>query len=202
MSPSQIGRKEISMFEKTWRFLTITLTALLMGMSFAHTLELPAKMQYDGQLYAKLQKTLYVAWGPPSVGGILEPGAIFATAVLAYLVRKRRPAFPLTLGAVLCLLLAFPVVFFLFVEPANVEFRRAALAALPPDWTRWREQWEYGHAIRFGLHLAALSALLLSVLLETPGERPGDRVPAAAEPDRAAVRADDAARVPPHPAPR
>ena len=30
-----------------WYFLTLTLTSLLMGMSFAHTLEMPAKMNVE-----------------------------------------------------------------------------------------------------------------------------------------------------------
>ncbi len=39
------------MFIQVWYFLTLTLTSLLMGTSFAHTLEMPAKMTVDGQLW-------------------------------------------------------------------------------------------------------------------------------------------------------
>jgi hypothetical protein len=159
------------MLLRIWRFIALILTALLVGTSFAHTLELPAKMQYPAPLYITLQKTLYAAWGPPSVSGFLEPAAILSTAVLAYLVRKRRPAFHLTLAATVCLLLAFPVVFFLFVEPANAVFRQATPESPPADWMRLRAQWEYGHAARFVLHLLGLSALALSVLRETGPER-------------------------------
>lgn len=148
---------------KPLRFLTLVLVALLMGTSFAHVLELPAKMQYDGPLYVTLQKSLYVTWGPPNVGGFLEPAAILAVAALAFLNRKRR-GLPLTTGALGALLLAFPVVFFLFVAPANAAFRLAAPEALPQGWERFRETWEYGHATRFVLHLTAFSLLALSVL--------------------------------------
>lgn len=48
------------MFLPGWRLITLALVALLMGTSFAHVLELPARMQYDGALYVTLQKTLYV----------------------------------------------------------------------------------------------------------------------------------------------
>jgi len=38
------------------------------------------------------------------------------------------------------------------------------------DWSDWRRQWEYSHAIRFALHLAAFSVLALSILRKTPTE--------------------------------
>jgi hypothetical protein len=129
-------------------------------------------MQYDGALYATLQRTLYVQWGPPNVGGFLEPAAIFATAVLAFLVRKRRPAFRLTLGAALALLLAFPGVFFALVAPANEAFRGAAHAPVPSDWMDQRVRWETGHAIRFALQLLALALMTLSIAFETPDGEP------------------------------
>jgi hypothetical protein len=151
-------------FVRIWRLVAVLLVALLMGTSFAHVLELPAKMQYDGALYVTLQKTLYVEWGPPNFGGFLEPGAILATILLAFAARQQRPAFWLTLIAVVSLLLAFPVVFFWLVNPANAAFRDSTAAALPADWVGWRERWEYGHAIRFALHLMGFAALLLSTL--------------------------------------
>ena len=118
---------------RIWRFVAALLVALLLGTSFAHVLELPAKMRYDGALYVTLQKTLYVEWGPPNFGGFLEPGAILATILLAFAARKQRPAFRLMLAAVVSLLLAFPVVFFWLVAPANAAFRDSTAAALPAD---------------------------------------------------------------------
>ena len=153
---------------KIWRWVTLLLVALLSGLAFAHVLERSAKMQYDGALYATLQRTLYVSWGPPHVGGILEPAAILCTLVLAWLVRKRRRAFWLTLAAGIALLAAFPVVFFLLVAPANAAFAAAAPGALPPDWMGMRAQWETGHALRFLLQLLALGLLATSILIETP----------------------------------
>jgi len=50
---------------KLFRFATILLVALLSGLTFAHVLEQPAKMQYDAALYITLQKSLYVQWDPP-----------------------------------------------------------------------------------------------------------------------------------------
>jgi uncharacterized membrane protein len=154
------------MLIKTLRFVTILLVALLLGLAFAHVLERPAKMLYDAAFYLTIQKTLYVDWGPPNIGGILEPAAIFATLLLAIFLRKKKRAFWLTLGAGLALLLAFPIVFFAFVAPANEVFLVATPNSIPSNWMESRTSWETGHAIRFVLQLVALSLLLISVFIE------------------------------------
>ena len=155
------------MLIRSWRFMTLLLVALLTGLAFAHVLERPAKMLYDAALYITLQKTLYVAWGPPNVGGILEPAAILATIALSFFERKRRTAMRLSVGATVALLLAFPVVFFVYVAPANEAFLAATLTSIPPNWMELRASWETGHTIRFVLQLAALSSLLLSVVAQS-----------------------------------
>ncbi|MDZ8055505.1 MAG: DUF1772 domain-containing protein [Aulosira sp. ZfuVER01] len=159
-----------------FRFVTLILIALSMGMAFCHTLELPAKMQYDGALYVRIQNSLYVAFGPPNIGAFIEVAAVVAAFVLTILVRKRRPAFPLTLVGTIFLLLAFPVVFFLFTEPANTVLRQATPQSLPANWLQLRSQWEYSHAARFFLQLIGFSLLLLSVLRETPTNNARDRL--------------------------
>jgi hypothetical protein len=65
------------------------------------------------------------------------------------------------------LLLAFPVVFFWLVAPANEVFLAAPPGSIPANWMEMRESWKNGHAIRFVVQLAALSLLVLSVVLET-----------------------------------
>ena len=76
-----------------------------------------------------------------------------------------------TLIGTICLLLAFPVVFFLFIEPVNIVIEQAIPQSLPPNWMQLRNQWEYAHATNFILSLAGFSALLISVLVETPSKR-------------------------------
>src|SRR5690625_1862211 len=108
------------MLARVWRFVTILLASLLTGLAFAHVLERPAKMLYDARLYITLQKTLYVAWGAsPHIGGSLELAAILATIMFTIIVWRKRPAFWFSLGATITLLIAFPLVFFIFVAPAN-----------------------------------------------------------------------------------
>jgi hypothetical protein len=153
----------------TVRLVALVLTALSLGLTFCHVLEMVAKLGYEGPLYLTLQTTLYAHFGPPGVGGFVEPGAILAVGLVAVLAwRRRRPGFALTVAAGGCLLLAFPVVYFALTEPVNTVFRDAAAAgALPPEWQRLRLVWELSHATRFLFHFAAFALLALSVLKET-----------------------------------
>ena len=147
------------------RFTTILLAALLSGLAFAHVLEQPAKMQYDAALYITLQRSLYVQWGPPHLGGCLEPLTIATTGLLAFFIRSNKHDLWLSVGALSLLLLAFPVVFFWLVAPANAVFLAAMLPNIPLDWSDLRSNWETGQAIRFALQFAALALLVLSLLL-------------------------------------
>jgi hypothetical protein len=150
------------MFIQVWYFLTLTLTSLLMGTSFAHTLEMPAKMNVDVQLWRTFQHTLYPYF--VYVGAPVEIGAIIATAVLSYLVRAHRPAFYLALAGTICLALAFFVVWLGFTNPVNAQTAKWTASSIPADWSRWRSQWEYSHAARFVLHWIGFSALLISLI--------------------------------------
>jgi hypothetical protein len=165
---------------KMARFTALVLVALLTGLAFAHVLEQGAKMQYDAALYVALQRTLYVQWGPPHIGGMLEPAAIAATGLLAFLLRRDKRGLWFSLGALGALLLAFPVVFFWLVAPANAGFLASMPPGIPADWTELRSNWETGHAIRFALQLAALSLLALPLTLDAKlaaagHTRPGQR---------------------------
>ncbi len=162
------------MFLRIWRFITITLTALLMGTTFCHVLEWPAKMRYPAELYLTLHRTLYVAFGPPYVGAFIEIGAILAAVALVFLTRKRRPAFWLTFAGA-AFLVAGLVVYFVFVEPANVAMKAMSFDAPPESWTQWRDQWEYGHIAHFIFHLLGFSALALSIIFEASVARVNNR---------------------------
>ncbi len=149
-----------------FRIATTLLVALVMGLAFAHVLERPSKMLYDAATYIALQKSLYVQWGPPQMGGFVEPAAIAALALLAFLLRSSGRDLWLTLAALLLMLLAFPVIFFWWVAPANAAFAATTLPAIPADWTTLRSNWETGHAIRFALHFVALALLVGSLAFD------------------------------------
>ncbi|WP_248277540.1 DUF1772 domain-containing protein [Brasilonema sp. UFV-L1] len=156
--------------------MTLIFVALFMGLEFSHTLELPAKMQYDGPLYVTLQNTLYQYFGAPGPGALITLGALLFAIVLLFVVRKRRPAFYWTLLGTICLAIAFPVVFFLLIEPVNVVISQGTPASVPANWMRLRNQWEYSHAANFVLSLVGFSALVLSILCEVPANYPRNRV--------------------------
>jgi hypothetical protein len=152
---------------RVWQTVAITLVALAMGTSFAHVLEWPAKLHYTGELYLRLQTSLYAYWGPPSITGFIEPAAVLSVLFLAVACRRRPVTLRLAVGAAICLLLGFPVVFFWRVAPANATFFHAAhTGILPSDWNAWRMRWETGHTIRFVLHLIAFVLLAVSLTSE------------------------------------
>lgn len=150
------------MFVRIWRFITIILVALFMGLEFAHTLELPAKMQYDGAFYVTIQNSLYRYFGAPGSGAFITVGAVIFAIALTVLVRKQRSTFWWTLVGTVCLLIAFPLIYFWRIEPVNVIIEQANPQTIPTNWQQLRNQWEYAHATNFVLTLAGLSALLFS----------------------------------------
>ena len=147
------------MFLTGWRFITMVLAALDMGMAFSHVLEMPAKVRVDGPLWLTFQQTLYRAFG--TVGAVIEIGAIFMSAVLPFLMHGQQPGSRLALAGAACLGTAF-VVWLGFVNPVNGRVRRWTAQSIPGDWERWRAQWEYAHTTRFVLQLLGFSLLLLS----------------------------------------
>jgi formate hydrogenlyase subunit 4 len=158
------------------RFITLLLAALSLTMESAHVLELPQKMQYDARMYASVNATLYLYFA--IIGGFWQVSSIVMAAILVYLVRKRHPAFTLTLVGALCLLAAFAV-WLIVVEPVNSQIGQAMQASpgtVPELWMQLRARWEYGHAIGFVLQLIGYCALLLSVVAETPREHPALRL--------------------------
>ena len=110
-------------------------------------------MQYDAQTYTAVNGTLYRYFA--IVGGTYQLGSIIAAAVLAWLVRKRRPPHGWTLAV---------------VAPVNSvvgEALRSAPDSVPALWMQLRYRWEYGHAAGFAVQLIGFAALLISLLVET-----------------------------------
>jgi hypothetical protein len=158
-----LARTEATMLIRTWRFVTLLFTALTLSMSFCHLLEMPVKMSFGWEEYAVVQR-IYQNFG--GAGAFLETGSILLAATLCFLVLGRRPAFPWTLAGAPCLTIGL-VIWFTLVAPVNVAWAASSVANPPADWTSLRSQWEYTHAARAVLHLIALAALQLSVILET-----------------------------------
>jgi hypothetical protein len=122
-------------------------------------------MKFDRDSWVRVTAVEGVYRLSGSVGAVFEIGAIVAACALAFALRGRGAAFRLALGGAICLALAFGS-WLAFVAPANAEFARWLTAPIPPDWARWRDQWEYTHAINAAIKTAGLSLLVLSVLAE------------------------------------
>lgn len=149
---------------KVVRFTSLLLTALLAGMLFCHLLELPNNMKLPEGLWLAVQQHLYNDFGP--VASIIEPAAIATTLLLAFMLRRHRPAFGLTVFAALCLI-AHLVEWFLVVNPVNIRVNSWTIATIPADWAGARNRWEYGHAVGAALAIAALAALIAASLADT-----------------------------------
>jgi hypothetical protein len=134
--------------------LNLVLSALLLGTTFAHVLEIRTKATMAGELWTTLQHRLYRAFG--SVGGAVEMGTIALATTL-----RHAQGFALAIAAASCFAASFFVVFLGLVEPVNRRVRLWAPAQVPGDWERWRRQWDTGHALRFCLHLFGFVLLVL-----------------------------------------
>lgn len=171
---------------RVWPPLTLLLVALTMGLEFAHVLELGPKLAYPPELYLRLNTSLYYWFGGP-LGGLIYVGAIVASGVLCWLVRRQRAARALTASAATLQLTAFAT-WLTLVEPVNARFRALAPGEVPADFTALRAQWEYTHALGFVLFACAF--VLLAVADPGRGRRPlareraERRAPVTARPGR------------------
>jgi hypothetical protein len=158
------------------RWISMLTTAVPLGATAAHVMELPNKFSLDGPLWLAVQQNLYRGWGPFIAP--FEIVAIVTSWALAYMVRAWPPAFALTLTAAFCLS-AMLAVFFLFNAPVNAAFAGWTTETLPTDWPGYRLQWELGHAIAFVLALTAFCALLRAAFVEVSARRGAIERPAA-----------------------
>jgi hypothetical protein len=142
------------------RFLSLLFCSLALAPAMAHLLELPNKIGLPRDAYLTVQH-IYDGW---ALLGFVVYGAIFSTLALAVLTRRRGREFAYALTAFLCMV-GTQAIFWSFTFPANRA--SANWTMLPDDWLALRAQWEYSHAASALLNLAALLAVILSVLRET-----------------------------------
>jgi hypothetical protein len=139
------------------RFLALLFCALALTPSLGHLLELPNKIHLSRDDYMTVQQ-IYRGW---AWLGIVVLGALLSTLVLTILERGRRLGFVMAFAAFLCIA-ATQAVFWTFTFPANQETANWTVA--PENWEALRTQWEYSHATAAVLNLAALVALIVSLL--------------------------------------
>jgi hypothetical protein len=146
------------------RLLSILCAALIGGIAFCHSLELPNKLTLPADTWLTVQQVLYRGFGAKA--GPIEVAAIVLTLALLPLVRKRRMTLLWTLIAAICFVAGL-VVWFQVVNPVNLLVDSWTISTLPATWVQARNQWEYGHAMHATLFITGLVALVLSVLADT-----------------------------------
>jgi hypothetical protein len=164
------------------QILAILVVAVLLATTLGHALEMPGKMRLDRDAYFATQ-TIY--WpGFTVIGGGAEVFSVLATLALTVLTPMGSPNFWLVFGA-FALAAALHAVYWVFIHPVNkvwVEhidlkgggvrsggrrfFAAGASGTLPTDWKGLRDRWEYSHAVRAGMNLAALALLATAAVRE------------------------------------
>jgi hypothetical protein len=138
-------------------FIALLFAALALVPTGAHLAELVNKMELSAAEYQTVQQ-IYRGW---ALFAIVIFGALVSTLVLTLRLRRHRAAFTPALVALLCIV-ATQVVFWTFTFPVNqttINWTR-----MPADWASLRAQWEYSHAAAAVLNVAAVAALIRSVL--------------------------------------
>ncbi|HJS85693.1 MAG TPA: hypothetical protein VJ779_09545, partial [Acetobacteraceae bacterium] len=121
-----------------------TCVVLTLGLSFAHVLEFPGKLQLEGAEWLMVQHHLYVGFG--TVGAAIEVLAIVLAWILALRLRGR-PESRAALGAAVATTIGL-IEWALVVAPMNARLNGWTAATLPPDWIAVRNRWEAGHAVQ------------------------------------------------------
>ena len=153
------------MLLRTVRFASLSLMGLGTGISLSHLLQWKRKAELPGDVFVRVQKTLYNNYGP--AGAVMEPGELLSTSATLVLVRKRRSASFLTTIALLTVLAKFPV-WALFIRPINEQTLDWTTEALPPNWQEMRDRWHRLHLLRFVLSAVGTSVLLAALLSDAP----------------------------------
>lgn len=150
---------------KLLRFLSIVCTALVLGLTLAHDLEIPGKHLLSGAEWVTMQHTFY--GGFALVGGIAEVLGLISTGLLAWFLRERPAAFILTLIAALSFA-GMLVLFALGNQPINRQVALWTPQTMPANWRALRDAWDGFHAASSGLSALSFVALLVALIHETP----------------------------------
>lgn len=147
-----------------WSLLTLLVASLSLGPSFAHVLESwPRLTIWPPELWREAtvfngQFMLFAIVGAP-----LDLGSIVAAAVLAFLLRRDRPAFWFALLGAL-LFAASLAVWFGVVAPANGVLATWTPGPIPENFEAIRSRWETGHMMVAVIKFAGLASLIVALL--------------------------------------
>lgn len=146
-----------------WSVLTATIAALSLGPSFAHVLEsLPRLTQWSPELWREATVFNAQFWLFAAVGAPLDLSAIALPAILAFMLRRDRPAFYFAVAA--ALLSAALAAWFLLVAPANSELATWVPGPIPKNFDAIRLRWETGHMAVAAIKLVGFIMVALTLV--------------------------------------
>lgn len=138
-------------------FFALLFAALALGPALAHLFALPNKIGLPEVEYF-ITQSVYRGW---ALLGIVVFGALLSTLGLSIVLRHEGT--PLVWAALAFLCIAgTQAIFWIWTYPANVATSNWTVA--PENWEALRVQWEYSHAASALLNIAAMVALILSLL--------------------------------------
>jgi hypothetical protein len=152
---------------------TIVLVAIAMALSLAHALELPGKMRLGRDAYLAVQAIYYPGF---TVGGIAEPAGMLGLLILLAIGPHSGARFWWTVAALLSLLIAHAIYWFVTHPVNNFWVKDVQLSGLgamffalfapsatdAADWQKLRDIWEYSHVARALFAMLSLISLTLA----------------------------------------
>jgi len=143
-------------------FSTIILFALVMGVFWGTWFTLSRSITaFSPQTFLDIGQTAIRNLAVPM--RILMPLSLVSSLILIALLPKRSAAFALAIAGFLLMICALTVT--LTVEvPIDNQIKTWTVATLPADWQAMRDRWEFYHALRTFVSIAALASVTASAL--------------------------------------
>lgn len=143
-------------------WITLLVCSMSFALSFAHLMELPARMSWGQDLWVETTVTggLYRMFEMP--GALIAVGAVLLSAILAFMRRSSEGAVWLIAGAVLFAISL--ATWFAFVAPMNKHLAEWRTSGAVTNFASVRAQWEYAHATIAALTFAGLACLARAAL--------------------------------------
>ena len=151
---------------KLVQFTTIILFVLVMGVFWGTWFALSRSITaFSPQTFLDIGQTAIRNLGGPM--RILMPLSLVSALILIALLPKRSAAFALAVGGLLLMVCALVVT--LAVEvPIDNQIKVWTVATLPADWEALRDRWEFYHALRTFVSIAAVGLVTGSALSRRP----------------------------------
>jgi len=156
--------------------VTLLVTALSLGASWSHILQIRGKAAWDAALWRTAMESLYRDYA--TLGAVTEMGAIVLAWTLTISYRRLPSARRWSSAAAALLTFAFFALWLGFVAPINAVIATWSPNAMPTDWMEYRNRWEMWHAVIAMVKAGAFCALVCAALAardrSCPGDLPGD----------------------------